>query len=73
MEVPILSFNSPIKPVDSHFEQGDILHNSMAQDYRVLEKLSARNLLLMDVKAGKYGSCNRFWNVHQVSKGRRTY
>ena len=32
--------------------QGDILHNFNGSDYRVMEKFSARNLLLMDVNKG---------------------
>lgn len=47
-----IKFQFTYKPVDIHFEQGDILHNFNGSDYRVLEKLSARNLLLMDVKQG---------------------
>lgn len=38
--------------VESSFSQGNMLHNLNGLDYRVLEKLSDRNLLLMDMKQG---------------------
>lgn len=40
--------------VDYVFEQGQILHNLNGSDYRVMEKLSDRNLLLMDIKTGNF-------------------
>jgi len=40
--------------LDKSFEQGEVLHNFNGSDYRVLEKLSARNLLLMDVGTGNF-------------------
>ena len=39
---------------EAKFEQGQILHNLNGNDYRVMEKLSERNLLLMDVKTGNF-------------------
>ncbi|HKM35371.1 MAG TPA: hypothetical protein VJY54_11590 [Lachnospiraceae bacterium] len=39
---------------ETRFEQGQILHNFNGNDYRVMEKLSARNLLLMDVNTGNF-------------------
>lgn len=36
------------------FEQGEILHNFNGSDYRVLEKLAARNLMLMNEHNGKF-------------------
>lgn len=36
------------------FEQGELLHNFNGIDYRVMEKLTARNLLLMDVNTGNF-------------------
>lgn len=39
---------------ESNFEQGELLHNFNGNDYRVMEKLSARNLLLMDANAGNF-------------------
>ncbi|MGO5053966.1 hypothetical protein ACTQ6A_15895 [Lachnospiraceae bacterium LCP25S3_G4] len=36
------------------FEQGEILHNFNGSDYRVLEKLSARNLMLMNERKGEF-------------------
>ncbi len=36
------------------FEQGQILRNLNGSDYRVLEKLSEKNLLLMDTKTGNF-------------------
>lgn len=40
--------------VDYVFEQGQTLHNLNGSDYRVMEKLSDRNLLLMDIKTGNF-------------------
>lgn len=40
--------------VDFVFEQGQTLHNLNGSDYRVMEKLSDRNLLLMDIKTGNF-------------------
>lgn len=40
------------KPIDTKFEQGEVLHNFNGNDYRVMEKLSARNLMLMDMRSG---------------------
>lgn len=40
--------------LDKVFEQGEILHNFNGSDYRVMEKLSEKNLLLMDVSTGKF-------------------
>lgn len=40
--------------LESSFEQGQILHNFNNNDYRVMEKLSERNLLLMDVRTGNF-------------------
>lgn len=39
---------------EAGFEQGQILHNFNGNDYRVMEKLSPRNLLLMDVDTGNF-------------------
>lgn len=39
---------------EARYEQGQILHNFNGRDYRVMEKLSARNLLLMDVDSGNF-------------------
>lgn len=38
----------------SDFEQGMILHNFNGSDYRVMEKLSAKNLLLQDERTGNF-------------------
>lgn len=38
----------------SEFSQGDFLYNFNGSTYRVLEKLTDRNLLLMDVKTGNF-------------------
>ena len=40
------------KPVDTKFEQGEVLLNFNGNDYKVMEKLSARNLLLLDMRSG---------------------
>lgn len=40
--------------MDTVFEQGQTLHNLNGSDYRVMEKLSDRNLLLMDIKTGNF-------------------
>ena len=39
---------------EAKFVQGEILHNFNGSDYRVMEKLSARNLLLMDTNTGNF-------------------
>lgn len=39
---------------EAEYYQGDILHNFNGNDYRVMEKLSDRNLLLMDVHTGNF-------------------
>ena len=40
------------KAVERNYNQGDILYNFNGSYYRVMEKFSARNLLLMDVNKG---------------------
>ena len=40
--------------LDTVFEQGQTLHNFNGRDYRVMEKLSERNLLLMDTMTGSF-------------------
>lgn len=40
--------------LDTVFEQGQTLHNFNGRDYRVMEKLSANNLLLMDTMTGNF-------------------
>lgn len=47
-------FQFTYKPVETKFSQGDMLHNFNGNDYRVLEKLSATNLMLMDVRSGSF-------------------
>lgn len=47
-------FQFTYKPVETKFSQGDILHNFNGSDYKVLEKLSASNLMLMDVRTGSF-------------------
>jgi len=42
------------EPVEKTFSQGEILHNMNGTDYRVLEKLSARNLLLLNERNGQF-------------------
>jgi len=42
------------EPVEKTFSQGEILHNMNGTDYRVLEKLSARNLLLLNEHNGQF-------------------
>lgn len=42
------------KRLEKTFKQGEILHNFNGSDYRVLEKLSDNNLLLMDVATGSF-------------------
>lgn len=42
------------KPVDAKFEQGEVLHNFNGSDYKVIEKLSADNLLLMEQRSGDF-------------------
>lgn len=39
---------------EAKFEQGQTLRNLNGKDYRVMEKLSKRNLLLMDVKTRNF-------------------
>lgn len=46
-----IKFHMSYKSVETTFSQGDVLHNFNGSDYRVLEKLSARNLLLMDERS----------------------
>lgn len=45
-------FRFTYKAVERKYEQGEILHNFNGSDYRVMEKFSAKNLLLMDVDKG---------------------
>ena len=45
-----LSYNK----LDTVFEQGQTLHNFNGHDYRVMEKLSERTLLLMDTMTGNF-------------------
>ena len=40
--------------LEASFKQGQILHNFNNHDYRVMEKLSDRNLLLMDIRTGNF-------------------
>lgn len=40
--------------VEKTYSQGEILHNLNGTDYRVLEKLSARNLLLLNESNGQF-------------------
>lgn len=40
--------------LDTVFEQGQTVHNFNGHDYRVMEKLSERNLLLMDTMTGNF-------------------
>lgn len=47
-------FQYTYKPVETAFEQGEVLHNFNGNDYRVIEKLSANNLFLMDVRSGNF-------------------
>lgn len=42
------------EPVEKDFSQGEVLHNLNGDDYRVIEKLSARNLLLMKERSGEF-------------------
>lgn len=42
------------KPVATRFEQGEVLHNFNGSDYKVIEKLSASNLLLMEQRSGNF-------------------
>jgi len=42
------------EPVERTFSQGEILHNLNGKDYRVIEKLSERNLLLMKQRSGEF-------------------
>lgn len=39
---------------ESDFRQGDIVHNFNGNDYRIMELLSEKNLLLMDVRNGTF-------------------
>lgn len=39
---------------EAKFKQGELLHNFNGNDYQVIEKLSARNLLLMDMNSGNF-------------------
>lgn len=49
-----MKFQFKYQPVEVVFHQGDILKNFNGSDYRVMEKLSARNLLMMDERSGKF-------------------
>lgn len=40
--------------LDKTYEQGEVLHNFNGNDYRVMEKLSEKKLLLMDVTTGNF-------------------
>ena len=40
--------------LEKTFEQGEVLHNFNGCDYRVMEKLSENNLLLMDIVSGNF-------------------
>lgn len=42
------------KKLDTVFKQGQVLRNFNGRDYRVMEKLSEKNLLLMDVVTGSF-------------------
>lgn len=46
-----MKFRFTYKPLDTVFAQGAVYHNFNGSDYRVLEKLSARNLLLLDINS----------------------
>lgn len=47
-------FQFTYKTVESRFEQGEVLHNFNGRDYKVIEKLSARNLIVMDAASGNF-------------------
>ena len=47
-------FTFTYKPVPKKFEQGEVLHNFNGSDYKVIEKLSADNLFLMDQRSGSF-------------------
>lgn len=47
-------FQFTYKPVESRFEQGEVVHNFNGRDYKVIEKLSARNLIVMDAESGNF-------------------
>jgi len=40
--------------LEREYEQGEILHNLNGNDYRVVEKLTDKNLLLMELKSGNF-------------------
>lgn len=40
--------------VEKIFSQGEILHNFNGSDYRVLERMSARNLMLLNERSGEF-------------------
>lgn len=40
--------------IEREYEQGEILHNLNGSDYRVVEKLTDKDLLLMELKSGNY-------------------
>lgn len=47
-------FDLSYTEVYAAFEQGEILHNFNGSDYRVMERLSAKNLLLQDERSGNF-------------------
>lgn len=47
-------FQFTYQPVESRFEQGEVLHNFNDRDYKVIEKLSANNLIVMDSVSGNF-------------------
>ena len=47
-------FQFTYQPVESRFEQGEVLHNFNDRDYKVIEKLSANNLIVMDAVSGNF-------------------
>lgn len=47
-------FDLSYTEVYAAFEQGEILHNFNGSDYRVMERLSAKNLLLQDAESGDF-------------------
>ena len=62
-------FNLHYESVDRLFERGQTFHNFNDHDYMVLEALSPRNLVVMDMKSGsltialgatEYNACQEF-------------
>ena len=47
-------FQFTYKPMEKVFEQGEVLHNFNGLDYKVIEKLSANNLLVMEPRSGNF-------------------